>query len=334
MNYDEKPLVSIVTPCYNGEQFVHRLLDSVLEQNYKNIEHIIIDDGSTDSTAAIIKEYMPKYEKLGKKLLYEFQENAKAGAALNRGLKLFSGEYLTWPDSDDYYTSDNAISTMVSTLSSLPEAYGIVRCDAILLDEETLNGIGKFSNNKLNPGKEILFEDCILEHQFWYTPGCYFTSAKAFDSVVKNRDIFVNNDAQNWQMLLPILYKYKCFYIKEPLHNYLVRSTSYCHQPIDYELAISRTFIHEEIINETLKRIEMPAIELSSYLSLVEKKYILKKLAICFDYNNSVEFDKLFLKLKEENTNQISFKLQMKKLLISSPTIIAMIRKVRELVRR
>jgi glycosyltransferase involved in cell wall biosynthesis len=328
-----KNLVSIITPCYNGELFIHRLLDSVLEQNYSHIEHIIIDDGSTDRTAEIIQEYIPKYEKLGKKLIYEFQENAKAGAALNRGLKLFSGEYLTWPDSDDYYSSDNAISTMVSTLSSLPEAYGIVRCDAILLDEDTLSRTGKFSDNKSNADKEILFEDCILEHQFWYTPGCYFTSAKAFDSVVRNRDIFVNNDVQNWQMLLPVLYKYKCFYIKEPLHNYLVRSTSYCHQPIDYELAISRTFIHEEIINETLKRIEMPPIELSSYLSLVEKKYVLKRLTISFEYNNSIEFDKLFLKLKKDNTNQVTFKLKMKKLLIGSPTIISFIRKTRGIVK-
>jgi len=279
-------LVSIITPCFNGEKFIHRLLDSVLEQDYSNIEHIIIDDGSTDKTADIIKSYIPKYEyeERGEKLFYIFQENAGAAAALNRGLKLYKGEYLTWPDSDDFYRSSSAISTMVNTINSLPEEYGIVRCDAILIDENTLIETAKFSDNKSNPGKEVLFDDCILEHEFWYTPGCYFTTSKIFDTVVKNRDIFVNGDVQNWQMLLPILYKYKCFFIDAPLLNYLVRSTSYCHQPINYELAINRTFIHEEIIRETIKRIEMNAVDMNNYLDLVKEKYIIKRLQVSFDY--------------------------------------------------
>jgi hypothetical protein len=222
---------------------------------------------------------------------------------------------------------------MVKTINSLPEEYGIVRCDATLIDENTLKGTEKFSDIKSNPTKENLFEDCILEYNFWYAPGCYFTYAKTFDNVIKNRDIFVNNDVQNWQMLLPILYKYKCFYIKEPLHNYLVRSTSYCHQSIDYELAISRTFIHEEIIIETLKRIEMKTIEMERYLSLVEEKYILKRLSISFDYNKSEQFDELFLKLKKYNINKVTFKLKAKKLLINSPTIISIIRKIRGIVK-
>jgi len=52
-------LVSIITPCFNGEFLIHRLLDSILNQTYNNIEFIFINDGSTDKTEEVVKSYMP-----------------------------------------------------------------------------------------------------------------------------------------------------------------------------------------------------------------------------------------------------------------------------------
>lgn len=313
----KKKIVSIITPCFNGEVFIHRLLDSVLSQDYKFIEHIIIDDGSTDNTALIIKKYIPKYKELGKTLIYQFQSNGKAGAALNAGLKLFTGEYLTWPDSDDFYSQKQSISKMVDAIDN--SEFGIVRCDANLVDENTLIVKSKFSDVKINPGNQKLFKDCILENNFWYTPGCYLTKAKVVDEVIEGRDIFTNNDAQNWQMLLPILFTYKCFYINEPLHNYLVRSTSDSHQPLDYTKAIDRTYIHEEIIIETLKRINKKKFFEEDYFKMVDKKYLLKRMKISFNYFEPDEFDKFFNTYKLNN--KISLKLMLKKILIKFPIL-------------
>ena len=155
----EKDLVSLITPCYNGERFVHRLLDSVLAQSYNNIEHIIVDDGSTDRTAEVIKSYIPKYEAVGKSLIYIYQENGRAASAVNRGLKVVSGAYLSWPDADDYYTSSESIVKFLTALKKLPKSYGIVRCDAILIDEESQLELSKFSDTRPNAINEELFED-------------------------------------------------------------------------------------------------------------------------------------------------------------------------------
>ena len=57
----ENPLVSIITPCYNGENVMHRLLDSILSQTYSNIEFILINDGSTDHSEEILVSYEKKF---------------------------------------------------------------------------------------------------------------------------------------------------------------------------------------------------------------------------------------------------------------------------------
>lgn len=89
----KKGVVSLLTPCFNGEKHIFRLLDSVLEQDYLFIEHIIIDDGSTDGTKDIIEKYIPLYNEKGYTLVYVYQENQGQSFAVNRGLKLISGEF-------------------------------------------------------------------------------------------------------------------------------------------------------------------------------------------------------------------------------------------------
>jgi len=68
-------LISILTPTYNYGHFIHRLLDSVLQQTYNNIEMIIIDDGSTDNTKQVIDGYIEKFQKRGFSLNYIYQGN-------------------------------------------------------------------------------------------------------------------------------------------------------------------------------------------------------------------------------------------------------------------
>ena len=97
----ENPLVSIVTPCFNGEKFIERFLNSILNQTYSNIELILINDGSKDKTEKIIETYKAKFAKKQIEFVCEYQENSGQAAALNRGLKYITGEYLVWPDSDD-----------------------------------------------------------------------------------------------------------------------------------------------------------------------------------------------------------------------------------------
>ncbi len=90
-----EPLVSVVMSVFNGEKYVTDAIDSVINQTYKNWELIIIDDGSTDSTASLIKNYQDR------RIQYIFHKNMGLTKSLNKGIKLSRGEYIARIDSDD-----------------------------------------------------------------------------------------------------------------------------------------------------------------------------------------------------------------------------------------
>ena len=115
-----KPLVSIITPCYNGESFLERYYESVLAQTYSELELTFVNDGSTDGTEKIALSYESRFRQKGIRYIYIKQENRGQASALNRGLKLFHGEYLTWPDSDDIIMPE-FIEKKVSFLQTHPK---------------------------------------------------------------------------------------------------------------------------------------------------------------------------------------------------------------------
>ena len=94
---EQKPLISTIIPVYNRERYLSEAIESVLAQSYLSIELIIIDDGSTDSSAEIAQHYTSKSGQ------YFYQENGGIGAARNQGVRLANGEYLAFLDSDDIW---------------------------------------------------------------------------------------------------------------------------------------------------------------------------------------------------------------------------------------
>lgn len=94
-------MVSIIIPCYNAEKTIKRCLESVISQTYKNIEIVIINDGSIDKTDSIIKKYIND-----NRIKYYNRSNHGIGKTRNFGIKEATGEYITFLDSDDYLPND------------------------------------------------------------------------------------------------------------------------------------------------------------------------------------------------------------------------------------
>ena len=92
---DSIPLISVVMPVYNGDKYLKEAIDSVLNQTFKEFEFIIVNDGSTDKTEEIIKEYSDE------RIKYIKQENSGIGGALRKGCSIASGKYIARMDADD-----------------------------------------------------------------------------------------------------------------------------------------------------------------------------------------------------------------------------------------
>ena len=103
--------VSIVIPVFNGDNYIRNAIDSALAQTYKNIEVIVVNDGSTDRTAEIVKTY-------GDRVKYYEKQNGGVASALNLGIKKGSGEYISWLSHDDEYKPDK-IKNQIEVLSLL-----------------------------------------------------------------------------------------------------------------------------------------------------------------------------------------------------------------------
>lgn len=114
------PLVSIVTPVYNGAQFLEQLIRSVEGQDYAHIEHTVIDDGSTDggATIAVLKRHP--------QVRWWTRENRGQYATLNEGLRTVRGDIFTTISADDWYFASDAISTLVNAWRKAPRMDGVV----------------------------------------------------------------------------------------------------------------------------------------------------------------------------------------------------------------
>ena len=94
----KKLLLTIIVPIYNCEKHITRCLDTICNQTYRNIEIVLVDDGSTDNSYKICL----KYQNMDKRIRLYKQKNSGASSARNFGLSVMSGEYFTFVDSDDY----------------------------------------------------------------------------------------------------------------------------------------------------------------------------------------------------------------------------------------
>jgi glycosyltransferase involved in cell wall biosynthesis len=130
-----KPLVSIITPSFNQAPYLRRTMESVLRQDYPNLEYIVVDGGSTDGSQAIIKEYEDRLAH------WESVPDRGQTDAINKGFARATGKYLAWLNSDDVY-QPGAISEATAYLESHPEV-GMVYGDCTFIDADDRQ-IGRF----------------------------------------------------------------------------------------------------------------------------------------------------------------------------------------------
>ena len=183
-------LVSIIVPVYNCEKYIGTCIESIVTQSYKNIEVIIIDDGSIDNTYKIIKEYINN----DKRIKYFTQENSGPSVARNRGIEKANGEYLIFIDSDDFIEKIY-VEKLVNEIQSNgldiaccgyidKSKYGVVKLNDFWINKDILNkqeflgcvcnGVGGVLWSK------IFRKDIIIENKIRMNPKIFMSEDLIF----------------------------------------------------------------------------------------------------------------------------------------------------------
>jgi len=129
------PLISLIVPVYNVKDFLKECLNSVLNQTYQNLEIIIINDGSTDGSEQICKDYA----KRDSRIILKHQKNSGLSAARNSGLKLAKGKYIAFVDSDDYI-EPNLVERSLATVQKTGADIVVFGYNNQLPSAQTLSG--------------------------------------------------------------------------------------------------------------------------------------------------------------------------------------------------
>ena len=123
-------MLSVITPSYNHAQYIRQTIESVLDQDYPLVEHIVVDGGSTDGTVEILKEYGSRYPE---RFRWVSEPDQGQSDAFNKGLAMARGDVIGWQNSDDYYLA-NAFAPPMDYLHHHPEV-AVVYGDCNLVDQ-------------------------------------------------------------------------------------------------------------------------------------------------------------------------------------------------------
>lgn len=180
--------VSVVIPAYNYARYLPKAIDSVLLQEYRNYEIIVVDDGSTDNTAEVVAAY-------GDKVRYIHQTNAGLPAARNTGVKAACYDFVGFLDADDEWLP-TMLKESMATFRRLPEEFALVACRAVVVDPNS-NPINRKRYVPTAPW-EITCRDLLMKSQF--SPSaviarkCAFQTVGLFDSTLRSsedRDMWI-----------------------------------------------------------------------------------------------------------------------------------------------
>ncbi len=285
--------ISVIIPVYNAEEYVGIALDSLLEQSFKDIEIICVDDGSTDQSLELLHQYQEKDERI----IVLHQENKYAGVARNLGMSVAQGRYLAFLDADDYFRPD--------MLKKAYECAEAEKADIVVFGGEKFRG----DINNLEPFPALLREDLLPP-----------STKNGFENEIKIENIMSFTNPAPWNKLFR-----KDFILKEHLQfqSYKRFNDAYF-VVMALVLAQKIGIVHENLVcyrtgngsslqgsndeipmqfADVFSDIQTKLKELNLY-EQVEKSFRKISLSTCIytleSLTNADAFEKLYLKLQRE----------------------------------
>lgn len=260
-------IVSLIIPCYNMEKYIDKCLDSVLLQTHKDIQLIVVNDGSTDASELILSQRSKEIEETLSEYIYISQQNGGVAAACCSGFKRATGKYLALLDSDDQLMPDS-IKKQHDFLESHLDCV-LVRTNGWYVREDDGKIIRLFRDSEETGD---LFTNLLIgKSDNW--SGSYMIRMSVLDEIYPDRNIYLSKGGQNLQFVLASAYKRKSGYINEPLMKYTVKDNSLSHfSNHDSSKRINALLDYKDIREHIVKEV-VDEFEIEEYLQTIGEKY-------------------------------------------------------------
>ncbi len=207
------PKISIITPSFNQGKFIKQTIDSILNQNYPNLEYWIIDGGSSDETIEILKSY-------GKKIKWISEKDKGQTDAINKGLKRINGDIIAFINSDDYYEK-NTFNLVSNIFENNP------KCNWLTGDYKIVDERGQVRRSFIPKYKniwKILPTNISLPITNFISQPSTFWSKQAFKKIgYFNDKLKYTMDYEYW---LRLMSEYKLTIVPEVLSNFRIHKNS------------------------------------------------------------------------------------------------------------
>lgn len=240
----EAPLISVIIPVYNAEKYLKKCLDTVLSQTYTNIEVILVNDGSSDGSGAIIDSYACKDERIR---VIHLPENKGVSHARNRGIDILKGEYTIFVDADDYVEPD-FLEKLYGNLKENQADISICGIDFV--------GFKKYTTQRKDNFSCVLSAEQAIICMLNICPFGWEMCNKLFCSFLVKKCPFPENIFYGEDMLFiyQILKYAQCIsYMPEKLYHYVFHNESSSHREFS-ERQYTRIYVYQILHEEALDR--------------------------------------------------------------------------------
>lgn len=318
----EKNLISVIIPIYNVEKYISKCLDSVINQTYKKIEIICVDDGSPDNSIKILEEY----EKKDSRVKIIRQENRGLSGARNTGIKNSKGEYIFFLDSDDWLPSnslellykdillnksDISVGNLIKVYPKKNKEIGLKKLKknnyslrnyleySINKRNFTANVVNKLYKTKIIVENEILFKEKILYEDFLFTIQ-YFIYCKRI-SVIKEKVYYYFLERENSIVNTVSMRDLETFLNVIEIEKFLIKNN----QKEILNSKYFQNYIFEWLLSATVSKLfkngNVSSIEKMYYL--IKDNFIFKKYYNLYQKNKIISIKKLFSFIFYTNKN-------------------------------
>lgn len=289
--------ISIIVPVYNVEMYLTRCINSIINQTYKNIELLLIDDGSTDLSGNICDEYSRK----DKRIKVVHCKNQGVSEARNKGLEMASGEWIGFVDPDDWIDKD-----MYESLYKMVKLYN---ADISVCAHRKVNTFGKYIMNKKDDEYELLDNKMSMKYMLVDNLYCGAVWNKLYKKSILINNKFKKNMIIGEDVLFNfnLLYntKINTIYNKNPKYNYFYRDNSVMNNKNFDRKILSQLEVRKEIYN-LIKDDNKYSFFIKEYKYKYFRVLINLLLKVCQEnseehkclYNELIDKNKKFLKMK------------------------------------